>query len=216
MNGETFSIGEAISVGWKSVTGSLGFWIAVTAIFIAVGVAPDLLADRMGEAAGLLVFIVGVVLYVLVMVGFVDLSLKAVDDRPLAIGNLFSRADRLVPYLLASILWVLGVAVGTVLLVIPGIIVFVMWYFYDWEVVGEGAGPVEALGRSFALTKGHRVQVFLFVLALVGVNLLGLLALLVGILVTIPLSMIASAHVYRRLQAFERVGSAEPTTPGGF
>lgn len=53
--------------------------------------------------------------------------------------------------------------------------------------------------ESWRITKGHKWQLLLLFLALLLVNLLGLLALFVGIFVSVPITMLAFAHAYRTL-----------------
>jgi len=55
------------------------------------------------------------------------------------------------------------------------------------------------MGESNRITRGHKWQLFGFVLLLLLINLLGLLALVVGILVSIPVSTLAFMHAYRVL-----------------
>jgi len=55
------------------------------------------------------------------------------------------------------------------------------------------------MGESNRITRGHKWQLFGFVLLLLLINLLGLLALVVGILVSIPVSTLAFVHAYRVL-----------------
>jgi hypothetical protein len=78
-----------------------------------------------------------------------------------SIATSFSAALRsAVPLVLTSILATLGVVLGSILLVIPGLILLVMWSVAIPVVVVEGLGPVAALGRSRALTKGSRWAIF--------------------------------------------------------
>ena len=49
------------------------------------------------------------------------------------------------------------------------------------------------------MTDGAKVDLFLFGLLIIGINFLGMLALMIGLFVTVPLSLIAYAHEYRRL-----------------
>jgi uncharacterized membrane protein len=84
-------------------------------------------------------------------------------------------------------------------LIVPGIIIAMGLAFVPYLVVERGLGPVEALKESWRLTKGHKMQIFLLVLALVGINILGLMALVVGVFVTFPLTLLAFAHAYRTL-----------------
>lgn len=69
-------------------------------------------------------------------------------------------ASKIVPLFILSILVGLGVAVGMIFLIVPGVILLVMWSVGVPAVVVEGASPVQALGRSRALTKGSRWAIF--------------------------------------------------------
>ena len=82
---------------------------------------------------------------------------------------------------------------------VPGIIIAMGLAFVPYLVVERGLGPIDAIKESWRITKGHKWQLFLLVLALLGINLLGLLALVVGIFVAIPVTMIAFVHAYRTL-----------------
>jgi uncharacterized membrane protein len=71
--------------------------------------------------------------------------------------------------------------------------------FVPYIVIDRGLGPIEAMKESWRVTKGHKWQLFLLFLALIGLNILGAIALIVGLLVTIPITMLAAAHAYRTL-----------------
>lgn len=78
-----------------------------------------------------------------------------------SIGTSLSAALRsAIPLVLTSILVSIGVVFGMILLVVPGIILLVMWSVAVPVVVVEGLGPVAAIGRSRALTKGSRWAIF--------------------------------------------------------
>ncbi|HEY0411630.1 MAG TPA: hypothetical protein VGD66_00635 [Allosphingosinicella sp.] len=59
-----------------------------------------------------------------------------------------------------AILNALGVAAGMILLVVPGIILYIMWSVAAPALVEERLGPIEALGRSRELTAGARWTIF--------------------------------------------------------
>jgi uncharacterized membrane protein len=83
-----------------------------------------------------------------------------------SIGNSFSAALRsLIPLILTGLLLTLGAYAGMILLIVPGIILFVMWSVTVPVVVVEGVGPIQALGRSRFLTKGSRWAIFGLILA---------------------------------------------------
>ncbi|HEV7449519.1 MAG TPA: DUF975 family protein [Candidatus Paceibacterota bacterium] len=65
----------------------------------------------------------------------------------------------------------------------------------------EGAAIVESLRKSARFTHAIKWHLVLFVLAIVALNIVGFIVLLVGLLVTIPVSVLAYAHIYLKLKA---------------
>jgi uncharacterized membrane protein len=86
-----------------------------------------------------------------------------------------------------------------ILLIIPAIIWGIKFRFFSYFIIDKGAGPIEALKRSSSITMGAKWDLFLFGLLLIGINILGFLALVIGLFATIPTSMVAIAFVYRKL-----------------
>jgi uncharacterized membrane protein len=84
-------------------------------------------------------------------------------------------------------------------------------------IVEQGAKPIEALRKSWQITKGARLKLFLFGIVLSLVNIAGFLALIVGIFVSIPVTLLAHAYVYRVLanQAIsDKAANTKPNQPG--
>jgi uncharacterized membrane protein len=74
-----------------------------------------------------------------------------------------------------------------------------MLLFSGFLVIDRGLGPIQALKESHRITQGYKWTLFVFCLLLVLVNLAGLLALVVGIFVSAPVSLLALTHAYRVL-----------------
>lgn len=73
--------------------------------------------------------------------------------------------------------------------------------FFAGLVVDKGLDPIEALKRSFQITAGKFWDLLLFVLIMLGINILGILCLGVGLLITLPLTSLALIYIYRKLEA---------------
>jgi uncharacterized membrane protein len=69
-------------------------------------------------------------------------------------------------------------------------------------------GPIQALKESKRLTSGVKADLFLFTLLTFGINLLGAIALGVGLLVSLAITYFAIAHIYR--QRTRALGAAVP------
>lgn len=68
--------------------------------------------------------------------------------------------SKMLPVLALLVVWALGVGLGWVLVIVPGVILMTMWAVSMPAVVSEPVGPIKALGRSRALTKNNRWRVF--------------------------------------------------------
>ena len=74
-----------------------------------------------------------------------------------------------VPLFLLALGSGLGIGVGLILLIVPGIILYIMWSVAAPALVQENLGIFEAFGRSNDLTNGARWKIFgLELIALVG------------------------------------------------
>ena len=89
------------------------------------------------------------------------------------------------------------VGIGFVLLIIPGIVLaFLTWWTLQF-VIDRNEDAITAIKSSFKAISANAGPLFLLALALFGINVLGLIACLVGLLVTIPVTIIASTYAYR-------------------
>ncbi|KUK84545.1 MAG: hypothetical protein XE01_1373 [Synergistales bacterium 58_81] len=105
----------------------------------------------------------------------------------------------LIPYLIGSLLLSVLVGVGMALLVAPGVYIAVRYQFMPYLIVDRGMKPLEAFKAAGELTRGSWMNLFLFLLCLVGINFLGTIPLGLGLLITVPVAFIAHARVYRDL-----------------
>lgn len=88
-------------------------------------------------------------------------TVSANDGKKATFGESFSAALRvLLPLVGLSLLWAIGVAVGMMLLIIPGLILLMMWAVAVPSLVVERQGVLVALRRSAVLTAGSRWKIF--------------------------------------------------------
>lgn len=204
MTAEKFSISEAIHFGWNTMKSNLGFFIGLLIFVFLFTSLSSIIAAKATEAnifLGIIFYIADFSLSIIISIGLVKIALRFCDNEKGRFADLFSQYPLFPQYLVGSILYGLIVFAGTILLIIPGIIWGIQFCFYDYFIVDKGLGPIEALKRSSAITRGVKWDLFGFFLVLLGINLLGALCLLIGLFVTIPTTMVALAFVYRKLMA---------------
>ena len=199
-----FSKGEAINFGWsiskKNVLFFISLFVAIAAIYVVVGLFQIGLSK---SAIALFVLsLIRVVIGVVISMGTIKIALEFVDKKNPKISDLFYTKS-ILNYFLVSLIRGIIVFIGFILLVIPGIIFSIKLQFVTYLVVDKKLGALQALSKSWEMTKGVKWNLFLFWLALLGINILGFLFLIIGLVITIPLSMVATAYVYRKLLASE-------------
>ncbi|MEN9407568.1 MAG: hypothetical protein RLZZ455_784 [Candidatus Parcubacteria bacterium] len=197
-----FNISDELSYGWETTKAHLPFFVVIILITLAVNFAPNILAQNMRQDVPMLSGLLSLVLWVLSMLvslGAIKISLKIIDKKKAEVADLFNDYPKLLNFVVASILYALIVGIGFILLIVPGVIFGIKYHFYSYLIVDKNMGPLEALKKSGDITKGSKWQLFLLGLACGLVNLVGLLALGIGLFITIPVTMLAYAHVYRKL-----------------
>lgn len=211
--GQRFEIGEAIGEGWRRLWPNF----LPMALYALIVWAVNLLIQALEQdAVGVGRFLMSLIAFVvgqLIAIGWIKIALDITDGRSIDAQAVLERFRLVLPYLVAAVLFALMVTVGLILLVVPGIIAILVFGFYGFHIVDTAStDPIGALRRSAEITRGQRGRLFLLGLALLGINILGLLVLIVGVIITSGISLLAVAHVYRRLAPVP-VGYETPGAP---
>lgn len=196
-----FSIEEAVKYGWKTTKENFVFFLkillAVALVYILSGLLQNLTKDM-----GLLDFLATVafwVLHIVLDIGLVKIALKFVSNQKPDLEDLYNHYPLFWKYLGGSILAGLIVAGGLILLIVPGIIFAIRLEFVSYLIIDKEMGPMEAIKESWRMTSGNAWRLFLMGLLLGLINILGALALGIGLLWTIPTTGLATAFVYKKL-----------------
>ena len=152
-----------------------------------------------GSQASFIWSLVSWVISMLVQIGSIKIVLELYDKKTLKLSNLYNQHRILLRYLGATILYMVMVIAGFICLIIPGIYLAIKFQFYSFLIVDKNMGVMDSLKKRSAMTEGVKWKLLLFALVLGGINILGALCLLVGLLVTIPTSTMATVYVYRKL-----------------
>jgi hypothetical protein len=133
--------------------------------------------------AGFLSGVVGLVVSALVQGAITRATVTAIEGRRATFGESLSTALRvLLPLIGLSILLAIGIMIGFVLLIVPGIILLLMWAVAVPSLVVERGGVFAAFARSAELTRGAKWRILgLFLLLAVAYWLLSLVARIVGL-----------------------------------
>jgi Protein of unknown function (DUF975) len=200
-----FTTTEALQFGWQQTRANLKTLlpIAVLAAFLAL-----LQQALRGPPDGLRALVsLGIqLLQVGVTMLWIHAALRLHDGEKLQWPQVFDGINGYFTFLLTAVLFALIVAGGMILLIVPGVLWAIKYGFCTFVAVDQKCDPLSALRESGRITDGQKGGLLVFGLALLGLNILGAIALGIGLFFTIPTSYLAAAWVYRRLEA--HAGSA--------
>ncbi|HVZ11901.1 MAG TPA: DUF975 family protein [Patescibacteria group bacterium] len=199
-----FSIGEAISYGFGESKKRIGFFAKIILTIAASSFIPSLLTSMMtdngnGTPTSFLIQLVAWVIQMAVGLGAINITLRLYDKKKTEYSHLWKNFYLIIPYFLATVVYTLIVIAGFILIIIPGIYWGIKYQYYSYLMVDRGMGPIDAIKMSGKITEGVKWKLFWFKFVLAFINIAGLLCLIVGLFVTIPLTMMAEAYVYRKL-----------------
>lgn len=203
------------------------------AIFIVEAVVGALLVS-----VSPVLVLVAVLIQVVASTLYAGMVVELVHDvqdgrRDHSVGELFRAVTGVVlPLILAGLLVGIAVAIGFVLLIIPGLILLTIFAVVAPSIVIERKGVMDALGRSRELVSGNGMQVFavivvIFLLTFVVSALIGglgsaagtggrVVAEIIASTLTAPLAALAAAVLYfelRRIKGEAAVPHAGPEAP---
>ncbi|MEO6388013.1 MAG: glycerophosphoryl diester phosphodiesterase membrane domain-containing protein [Croceibacterium sp.] len=172
--GEALSVGRVLSRGFGVIADNpltvLGIALVLGALpAAAIGlVQSKMLVGEMDsfQAIGsvsitLFSFVIGMAIQALVQGSLVRATLAYARGERATFGECIGAALAVVlPLVGLAIVTALAVGLGFILLIIPGILLYVRWAVASPALVAERIGVFEALGRSRDLTRGVRWKVF--------------------------------------------------------
>jgi hypothetical protein len=222
-----------LSEAWALYRRHASHFIVISfAIYLVVSIINALLTwalGNVGAVVGGLVSLFGMFLLQAALVtavqdvrdGRVDLDLRATISAALPfVGSVA----------VASVLASIGIGIGFILIIVPGLILLTFWSLIVPEIVIGGAGALESFGRSWRTVRGYAWNVFgtfivVFLIWVVGEIVLSAILfalpnawrsfiadLVVGALV-MPFVAAVVTLIYYRLTAVHG-GQAEPAQPG--
>ena len=195
-----FSSSEAVKHGFNQTKKYFGFLFILGLIYFGTIILTGLLEKHTPKPFSYFLSLSFWILNMLMTIGIIKISLMISRDEQPTLSELFSNVAPLINFVLASICYGLVVFGGFLLLIIPGIIFSVMFQMYSYLIVDKDMGPIESLNHSRSITKGSRMNLFVFGFVLCLINLVGLLCLGIGLLISFPTTLIAIAYVYDRLE----------------
>ncbi|MCX8156963.1 MAG: DUF4339 domain-containing protein [Verrucomicrobiae bacterium] len=182
-----FSIGDCLSAGWRLVTSD--FWpvVGVSALIMVIMTATNMAW-------------VGLLLIGPLLGGLFHYFLKKVRGQPAVLGDAF--AGFTMAFLQLFLLYLISslfITLGLLLCLIPGIYLMVAYYFVYPLMIDRRLDFWPAMEISRRVVNKIWWQVLGLALVLALVNLLGVLALCVGVFISFPVTVAAITYAYEAI-----------------
>ena len=198
-------IGDCIQRGWDLAIQNLGPLIGYACVIIAIGTGLTLIP--------IIGWIVGVVISPSLSAGYFVYVRKKLRGERAEFADFFGAFNYLGQlFLLGLVSWIL-VAIGTLLCILPGLYLAVGYMFSSFLVVSRNLDFWQGMETSRKAVTANLGSVIILLLALLGINILGALACLVGLIFTIPLTYCAGVVAFHMM--FEDVLPIPPAPAPG-
>lgn len=199
-SGKSFSISEAVKYGFNFFKTNLTTLLKLGAVLIIINIISNMVTGALkGNPLSFFWALISMVISILIQIGSMKITLDLYDGKPLNFSTLYSHSNLILRFLGASILYGFMVAVGFIFFIIPGIYLAIKYQFFSYLIVDKNMGIMDSFKKSEDMTQGVKWTLLIFYLALAGINILGALVFLVGLIVTIPTTVMATVYVYKKL-----------------
>lgn len=228
MTNDKFSLREAYAYGWQTFREHVPLYIGMVILLSLVTIIPDVIAENLfpPRSFGLIFSKIFLRVFSLILgLATTRLSLNIYDEGDPKIAQLPESKSLIIPYVLAKLLFMFLLFIGFICFVVPSLIVAYMFVFSGYLIIDRGLDPIASLKESHALTNGYKWPLGLFYMSVAAMNLPAFLFMAAGVyfksdvlsaigfiflptvLVTLPVTLMASAYVYRHFAPAENAMS---------
>jgi uncharacterized membrane protein len=224
--GAPFSVGNAFGYGWKKFQANLGPILLAALVLLAVVVVIQIIQVVMtggndvtfevdpntgqlestdggmlgGSILASLFFgLLSQLAVLIIQSGIVKGALDITKGKRVSLGEMFSGID-FVQVIVASLILAVATIIGFVLCILPGIAVMFFTAFTLYFIIDKGMSAIDAIKASVSFVMANAGTLIVFFLACIAAYIVGALLCGVGLLVAIPVVVIAQAYAFRTLQ----------------
>lgn len=205
MSEKIFSKEQAIKFGWERMKDNIGFFIVyLLTIFVIEGFF-SFFATSFTESLPSLSLLFNLGSWIVSIVSsifIIKIGLRLYDNVKIGPLDFLSFSSSLFfKFLLGYILYSVLIIIGFILLIVPGIYLAIKYQYVQYLIIDKNMDVFEAFKESGKMTDGHKWNLLLLVLLFVGICILGVMALGIGLLISIPIVIVAQAYVYKKLSS---------------
>ena len=204
-----FIISEVFSTAWKGTKSQL--WILAGLLigycilsFTLTAFAMPMQSSIIGK---IIVNVISALFSIIFSLGYMKNIFQALDGEEPQFSAYGQQTKNIITYFLASLITGFVVLAGGFFfffppifrVFIPGIYLALRLQFFQAFIIEENAGIIESLHKSWEITKGQVLPLFILALVMIGILILGCILFGIGIFVAVPLIYMMYGYVFRKL-----------------
>lgn len=184
-------IKEGIEIWKKNIGWYIGYLALVGIISMALSFIPFL-----GSIAS-------PVIYMPLFAGIYLVVFKILKNQEIVFNDFFKGFHYFLPLLLSSLVTSVLTVIGFILLIIPGIYLLVAYIFANLIIIDLKIDFWQAMELSRKMVSKNWFSLAFLLLLLAILNAAGFICLIIGLLITVPITMCALAVAYQKIFGIE-------------
>ena len=207
---------EILQFSWSVLKLNMSFLVGVTVTYIILAIVPQVYYAIYEPASpGLvdsLISLLFTIIRIWLGVAVIKICILAVENRLQGLVDFLVPVRTILYFVLTNILAAVIIFIGLILLIFPGIYIAIRLQFAGYFVIEGIENPIDALKESYAATEDLTMELFLIMLVFLFIAIVGFLLLGVGLIIAYPLIMLATATIFKSLQAGQDYIPSPPYT----
>lgn len=207
--GYAFNMGDYISRGWRIFKSNLALMVVYTVILAVISGVVGTIDTNLG-GGGENVRPAGISLLFNLLVapplwaGLYLGAFKSLNNQSLEIGDFFKGFQFFAPLVLANLIIGIFVFIGSIFCLLPGIYLGIAYFLTMPLILDRRMGFWEAMETSRKVVTKNWFSWFIFGLLLFVINIGGVVACIVGIFFTMPLTYCMWIAAYEDVVGIQR------------
>jgi len=216
-----FSIGAVLKEGWEKTSGAklsiilswVFYFLVIFAVLILSDLSRQFLLNENSMMSIQIIHSIGQqlvfnLIQAPILTGIFILGIKQSVGAMLESTSIFDNFEKMGALLVVTILISILIIIGFVLLILPGIYLFFAYFMPMQLVVDKGLSPWRAMEVSRRAITKRWFSFFFLSLILIFINIIALIPFGLGLIWSIPLTVVCYGIVYRNMFGVEAATQA--------
>jgi len=200
----TNSIRHAFNFAWTTFKANFGLLTSCVLTFFTSWIILEVLVitgQRLGFIWWLFAHLSFFVVFAGLEVGFIRICFAIHDGKQIAYSDIFQRLHLGAKFFLVQLIYFFTVLFGFVLLIVPGAYVGIKYSFYSLSFAEGLTDLKQSFRKSADISQSSMWSLSGFSIFSLLFNILGASILGVGLLVTVPVSVLMKVYIYQQLNS---------------